>query len=214
MERPKRPQLQLAIDVLQTQQALDAVADTHEHVDIVEIGTPLIIEDGLAPVEAIHQRWPALRVLADVKIMDAGYYEASSAFRRGAAIATVLAVADDATLRGALQAAAEHGGVVMADLINCPDPARRARELAQLGVTMLCVHTAFDTKANPLAKLQAVRRAVDLTLAVAGGVKLEMVDALLGAGADLLVVGGAIMNSPDRRQAAAAFAAKLRGVKP
>jgi 3-hexulose-6-phosphate synthase len=210
MTRPTRPQLQLAIDVLETHEAIAAVEQTHESVDLVEIGTPLIIEQGLAPVEQIRRRWPKLRVLADVKIMDAGHFEATSAFKRGAAIATVLAVADNATIRGALQAASEHGGTIMADLINTPDPAARARELRSLGVSTFCVHTAYDTKANPLAKLQAVRAAVDGTVAVAGGVKLNMLDDLLNAGADIVVVGGSIMTQPDRRAAAAAFAARLR----
>jgi len=54
----------------------------------------------------------------------------------------VLALADDKTIQGVLEAAEEYGGQVMADLINTPDPAGRARELQTLGVPIVCVHTA------------------------------------------------------------------------
>ena len=207
------PRLQLAVDVLDLEVAVDVVERVHPHFDIVEIGTPLIIEAGLAAVERIKPLCSDKQCLADLKIMDAGHIEASSGFRRGADIVTVLGAADDATIAKAVEAADEHGGQLMVDLINVADPPRRAVELADLGVSILCVHTAHDTAAigaNPLAMLQAVRAVATCQLAVAGGLALDTVGAAVKHGADIVVVGGGILNQPDPRAAAAAIMAKLR----
>lgn len=192
------------------QQALLVVEQVHPHFDIVEVGTPLIIEEGLRPVAEIRKRWSDKEVLADLKIMDAGELEASSGFSRGAHIVIILALADDATVKGAVRAANKHGGRLMADLINTPASriAERARELAALGVHMLCVHTAYDlagSGVDPLAELATVRSAVDVPIAIAGGMKLDTVGPAAAAGADILVVGGAIVAQPDPRKAAQAI---------
>jgi 3-hexulose-6-phosphate synthase len=207
-----RPLFQLAVDATDLQVALALIAAVHPHHDIVEIGTPLLIEEGLRAVEAVKARWPDTPCLADLKIMDAGALEAGSAFRRGADVVTVLGLADDETVRGALAAAATHGGQVMADLIQVPDPARRAVELEALGVPIVCLHTAHDVqgRADPLAHLRATRAAVGCRIAIAGGLGLEEVAATVRGGADVLVFGGAIARHRDPGGLAAAIAAALR----
>jgi 6-phospho 3-hexuloisomerase len=134
--------------------------------------------------------------------MDAGRLEASSGFRGGADVVTVLGAADDRTIRGALEAAAEHGGELMADLINVSDPAGRARELAAMGVRLLCVHTAHDVSesgGSPLRELAVVRDATDARLAVAGGLTLDGAARAVAAGADILIVGSAITGASAPR---------------
>ena len=177
----------------------------YPHFDILEAGTPLVLEEGLAALEALREACPGKRYLADLKIMDAGRLEASSGFRRGADIVTVLGAADDRTVRGALEAASEHGCELMADLINVADPARRARELSAMGVQMLCIHTAHDvweSGGSPLRELEKVRVVTAALLAVAGGLTLASVGPAAAAGADILVVGSAITGARDPRAAA------------
>ncbi len=195
MTNKHRPLLQLAVDATDLETALNLVETVYPHYDIAEIGTPLIIEEGLRALEALKSRWPDKQYLADVKIMDAGRVEAQSAFRRGADIVTVLALADDKTIQGALAAAEKYGGLIMADLINVADPAGRARELQTLGVPIVCVHTAYDVQGghvDPMAHVHAVRKASTCRVAVAGGMKLQNVDQAVAGGADILVFGGSI----------------------
>ena len=200
MKIPDRPLLQLAVDVLTTGEALRIARLTHPHFDILEVGTPLIIEEGLHALTALKAAFPDKLYLADLKIMDAGRIEASSAFRAGADIVTVLGAADDTTIRHALAAAAESGGLIMADLINVGDPARRAARLEELGVPIVCVHTAFDRQAggeNPFDELQAVRAAVGCRVAVAGGMTRHTVNQGVRGGAAIVVVGSAVLRAPD-----------------
>ncbi len=204
----RKLELQIALDCLRVEEALRLMEQVHPYVDIVEIGTPLIFEAGLAAVEQIKSRYPDKSCVADLKIMDAGRVEASSGFKRGADIVTILGIAADMTIQAALEAAADHGGKVMADLINAPDPVRRCRELDALGVPILCLHTAFDRQgvekadAQPLAE---VRRQTTCRLAVAGGITLDTMPAVIQNGADVVIVGGAIARDPNPGEAAAAM---------
>ena len=163
MTSSTRPMLQLAIDALDTKTALTLAEKAHPFFDIAEIGTPLIIEEGLHALTAVKERFPDKQCLADVKIMDAGRIEAESAFRQGADIVSVLAVADDRTIAGALEVAEKYNGLIMADLINTPDPLERAEELEKLGVHVVCLHLGFDVQGfgdSPIERLKLVRNAV------------------------------------------------------
>lgn len=207
----RRLLLQVAVDVTDLDQALRLVERVHEYCDIVEVGTPLLIEQGLAAMEAMKRRFPGKLYLADVKIADAGRLEAGSAFARGADYVTVLGVVDDATVQGALAAAEAHGGRLMADLMYVSDQPTRARQLDAMGVHAVCLHTAFDRQGrgiDPLAELHAVRPVVGRAqVAIAGGITLANAPAAVRRGADILVVGGGIITRPDPAAAARAIRA-------
>lgn len=198
-------QLQLALDVGRTSEALSICEQVYPHFDIAEIGTPLLIEEGLAALEAVKERYPDKKYLADTKIADAGYIEAASAFRRGATIATVLAVADNRTIEGSLEAAHELGGEIMADLMHVPNRLERALELETLGVPIICLHTAYDvqkTGVDPMADLVEVRAKLSCRLALAGGLTLETAGRAAELGTDIVVVGGGVITQPSPRHAA------------
>ncbi len=212
MNFKSRPLLQVAIDALSTQQALKIVGQIYPHLDIIEIGTPLIIGEGLSALEAMRARFPGKKYLADLKIMDAGKIEATSAFKRGADIVTVLAAADDLTIRGALEAAESHGGQIMVDLINVREPVARAVELCAMKVPIICLHTAFDCRGpgrDILYLLEIVRPVVCCQLAITGGLTSDTVGQALSEGADILVVGSGITDQPEPGEVACTIMKKL-----
>ncbi len=211
--RKSRPLLQFAVDTTDLEKAIKLVASVYPHQDITEVGTPLILEEGLRAVEVLKARFPDTQYLADVKIMDAGYLEASSAFRRGADIVTVLGMADDKTICGAMEAAKEYDGQIMVDLINVPDVVARVQQLESLGVHSVCLHTPYDIQGNgtdPMASVHLVRKKTGCRLAVAGGLKLEHVDRATSSGADILVFGGSLANDPAPDRLAQEILARLR----
>jgi 3-hexulose-6-phosphate synthase len=198
--KQQEPLLQIAFDILSINEAI-AIAETiYPYFDIAEIGTPLIIEEGMYAVEAIKTQLPNQKCLADLKIMDAGGIEARSGFVRGANIVTVLAAADDVTISNALVQATKFDGEIMVDLINISNPAERAKQLEDMGVETVCVHTAYDVQSaanNPLEELSIVRSAVSCKVAVAGGLKRDNVQEVMDAGANIIIVGSAITKNPD-----------------
>lgn len=95
--------LQLALDLVNISEAKEVVQGVQEYIDIVEIGTPVLINEGLKAVKEIKKAFPSLKVLADLKIMDAGAYEVMKASEAGASIITILGATDDSTIKGAVE---------------------------------------------------------------------------------------------------------------
>ncbi|MED4262393.1 orotidine 5'-phosphate decarboxylase / HUMPS family protein, partial [Priestia aryabhattai] len=97
--------LQLALDLVNIEGAIELVKEVEEHIDVVEIGTPVVINEGLKAVKEVKAAFPNLTVLADLKIMDAAGYEVSQASAAGADIITILGTAEDESIKGAVEEA-------------------------------------------------------------------------------------------------------------
>lgn len=207
------PKLQLALDG-ELSAALDILAEAHPHIDIAEVGTPLIYREGMRAVRQIRALYPALTLLADLKIMDAGDLEADIAFSAGADIVTALGLANDATIAGAAQAARTHGKRVIADMMQVADPLARGRQLLALGCDALCLHRAHDlqaAQAAPFALLAALQREMpEARLAIAGGLTLDALPHILPCLPRIIIVGSAITKSSEPATMARRIAERIR----
>lgn len=205
--------LQFAMDTLTTESALDLAAKAAPYVDILELGTPLIKSEGLAAITAVKAAHPDKTVFADLKTMDAGELEADIAFAAGADLVTVLGVAGDSTIAGAVAAATKHGKGVVVDLIGVSDKAARAREVVALGAVFVEMHAGLDEQAEDgysLDALLSAGKAAEVPFSVAGGVSADSVEAVQQAGADVAVAGSAIYSASDVAGAAAAIRSAIR----
>ncbi|MBP3962971.1 3-hexulose-6-phosphate synthase [Paenibacillus lignilyticus] len=200
-------ELQLALDLVNITEAKQVVKEVAPYIDIVEIGTPVVINEGLHAVKAIKDEFPSLKVLADLKIMDAGGYEVMKASEAGADIITVLGVSDDTTIKGAVEEARKQNKKIMVDMINVKDIATRAQEIDSLGVDYICVHSGYDHQAagkNSFEDLATIKRVVkQAKTAIAGGIKLQTLPEVISAQPDLVIVGGGITGSDDKQLVAA-----------
>jgi 3-hexulose-6-phosphate synthase len=198
--------LQLALDLVNIPEAKELVREVQEYIDIVEIGTPVVINEGLHAVKAIKDEFPSLQVLADLKVMDAGAYEVMKASEAGADIVTILGATDDATIKGAVEEARKHGRQILVDMINVRDLEQRAREVDELGVNYICVHTGYDLQAkgeNSFEQLRTIKKVVkNAKTAVAGGIKLDTLPEVIAAGPDLIIVGGGITGERNKQEVA------------
>ena len=97
--------LQLALDEHKLEDALAFAEKVIEYVDIIEIGTPFVIDEGMNAVRKFKEKFPDKEILSDEKIMDGGYYESQLAFEAGAEYVTVLGVTDIATVKQCVKAA-------------------------------------------------------------------------------------------------------------
>src|ERR1700738_4939453 len=71
----KMAKLQVAIDLLTTEDALALAAKVAPYVDIIELGTPLIKNMGSGVITAMKKAHPDKLVFADLKTADAGELE-------------------------------------------------------------------------------------------------------------------------------------------
>ena len=133
--------LQLALDSSNSREAKGILQQISDLVDIVEVGTPPLMKEGVKVVTEIKNTYPQLEVLADLKIMDAGDIEASIGFEAGADIVTVLGVAHDVTIRRAVNQARTLNKQVMIDLIAVGDVRERIDQIDPITPDYCCVHT-------------------------------------------------------------------------
>jgi 3-hexulose-6-phosphate synthase len=201
--------LQLALDEIDLEDALTLAERVRGSIDIFEIGTPFILAEGMAPVRAFKARFPEAEILADVKIMDAGAYEARLAFDAGAHYVTALGVTDLTTVAACLKTAAEYGRTVVVDMVCVAHLATRIAQLEGIGVRALAVHTGVDQQAagrTPLDDLRLMKtHARESRIFVAGGIALATLPRYIELGADVVVVGGAILRAADPAQEARGF---------
>jgi 3-hexulose-6-phosphate synthase len=198
--------LQLALDLVNIPEGIELVKEVQEHVDIVEIGTPIVINEGLHAVKAMKDAFPSLEVLADLKVMDAGGYEVMKASEAGADYITILGVSEDATIRGAVEEAKKQQKKILVDMIGVKDLEIRAKEVDALGVDYICVHTGYDLQAvgqNSFEDLRTIKRVVkNAKTAVAGGIKLNTLPEVVKAEPDIVIVGGGITGESDKQSVA------------
>ncbi|GAB6148466.1 orotidine 5'-phosphate decarboxylase / HUMPS family protein [Stetteria hydrogenophila] len=176
---------------------------------ILEAGTPLIKSEGVGVARLLKALPGSPAVVADMKTMDTGALEVALAAEAGADASTVLALADDATIRGAVEEAERRGIALMADLINVKDPVGEAERLARLGVHVAILHIGIDVQrrlgitASKVPELiSKVAEAFNGPVAVAGGIKPEEAGRVAEAGASIIIIGGGITKAGDPRGAA------------
>ncbi|MBM4035476.1 MAG: bifunctional hexulose-6-phosphate synthase/ribonuclease regulator [Planctomycetes bacterium] len=210
--------LQVALDFLNLSQALrvarEAVAGG---ADWLEAGTPLIKSEGLDAVRQLRAEFPNLPIVADLKTMDAGRVEIEAAAKAGASVAAILGVASDSTIQECIKAGQNYGVQVAVDLLNCPNPAERARQVEKWGAAIVGLHTPIDEQmrgAGAFDELRRVAAAVAIPVAAAGGINSETVVQAIEAGASIVIVGGAIAKSADARAATAAIKSAMKTGKP
>ena len=115
----KPPIIQIALDYATVDEALAmAKIGIEAGVDWLEVGTPLIISQGLSPIGDMVQASPGYPVLADYKTMDSGGKNVHRTKMHGTHLMTVCANAPDETIRSAIEASNVTGVWVVADTIG------------------------------------------------------------------------------------------------
>ncbi len=215
------PKLQLAIDTLDWDRALQLAAACAPYVDILEAGTPLIKSVGIRIVSRLKAEHPAHLVLADLKSSDVGGYEANMAFTAGADAVTTQGITTLATVAEVQREADKWHRRAEVDMTGVVDPVARAREVRKVGVSLVLYHRSIDEELTQAAQwddkaCRAVQDmcALGMDVAIAGGVNIELLPAFCNAPIYAIVVGRAITAQPDPAQAAKAIASRVRELWP
>ncbi len=205
--------LQIALDEFSLKEGLMLCKKVRAYIDIIEIGTPFIIKEGIHAVKAFREKFPEKEILADAKIMDAGKMEAGICFEAGADYVTVLGVTDLGTIKGCVEAAKEHGKKIVVDMICVENIEKRVAELEAAGIRDIAVHTGVDMQSagrSPLDDLKQIKKCSKQSLiSVAGGINESTVDIYIEAGADIVIVGGGISHAENPEAAARNIAEKV-----
>ena len=212
--------LQVALDFTRIYDALKVAAQLPKSKAVVlEAGTPLIKSFGSEAVYLLRALAGEGAVMADLKTMDTGALEVDIAADAGADATSVLALAPEETIKGAVERAEARGIALYGDLIGHPSPLEGLRALKKLGVHIALLHVGIDVQRTlgltAPQMLELLGEAVEEfggPVAVAGGVKPSDVGALVDAGARIIIIGSAITRASEPRDATVE-ALKYMGVK-
>ena len=169
-------------------------------IDWIEAGTPLIKSEGMDAIRELKRIFPNKKIIADMKTMDTGDFETEMASKAGADIVSILGASDDSTIKEAIKAAKKYNSEIMIDLINVKNKVDRAAEVEKMGAKYVCIHVGIDQQMkgeNPLQDIKDVKEAVNITIATAGGLNSENIPDVISAGADIVIVGGAITKASN-----------------
>lgn len=213
-----RPILQVALDEVELRRAVEIAREAIAGgADYVEAGTPLIKSEGMNAVRTLKKEFRDHVIVADMKTMDTGAAEVEMAAKAGAGIVSILGASHDSTIEDALRSARKYGVKLATDLINVPNPAERAVRLQEIGVDIIGIHVGIDQQMvgqDPLEVLRAVRKAVSIPIAVAGGLDATSAAVAVSLGADIVIVGGNIIRSRDVTGAARVIRGAIDGTVP
>jgi len=196
-----QPLVQISLDLTTMDEALSvARAAMRAGADWLEVGTPLILAEGLHGVRVLRKEFPDVPIVADLKTMDGAGLEAEMMFRAGANMTVVMGQAHDASIIEQVKMAARYGGKVMCDVMLCPDKPARARQAEEMGVDYIIVHTGYDERnmikgLSPLDDLVPVLNAVTIPVQAVGGLTVEQAIETIELGAQIVVFGAPLVIS-------------------
>lgn len=191
------PLVQVSLDLTDNAEALKTAAIAVEAgVDWIEVGTPLVLAEGLHAVRALRKEFPDHPLIVDLKTMDGGYLEAEMMGDAGADAVIVMGRAHDATIEAVIEAGAAFDMLVMGDDLGAADRVVECVRLESLGVGMVIHHIGYDHRnANPhlgltpLTDLEAIVAATSVPVQAVGGLSIEQAVTCPTIGAPVVVFG-------------------------
>jgi len=197
--------LQLAYDLGTYEELYPFMEEIEEAIDIIEIGTPVILREGVSQIENIKKRFPDKLIFADLKIMDAGKLEADIGFQAGADMVSVLGLASKKTIEAAKNSAILWNRKIMIDMINLEEPIMKWADFMEMEMDYGCLHTAHDDVTDGKNTLETVEKFHEAhggqQISVAGGIDPEKIRNLKSCQPEILVVGSYITTAADPSKA-------------
>ncbi len=213
IDRP--PVIQIALDYATFEEALEmARIGVEAGVDWLEIGTPLIVSQGVAPIGRMVRAFPGYPVLADYKTMDSGWKNVERTATQGGHVMTVCAGAPDETVRSAIAESKRSGVWVVVDTIGVQDQPARTRQCAEWGAHMIYLHYGADQRKADATRdstqwLAAVQQAVNIPVGVGCFLPEDGIRAAQ-AGAELVAIGHPVISAADPLAALREFVREVK----
>jgi len=195
------PKLQLALDTESIEKAMLVAAELHDYWDILEIGTVLLLQEGLSCVGVFRNQFPDAVIMVDTKIIDSGKLLAESAYRAGADIISVVSAASDHTILACIETANMFGKRLIVDHLSADWIDADLIRKCKLGANIIGLHIPKDIQGNTSFRKEAiiaVREQVNMEVCIAGGITPEKIKELNGIPIDIFVVGGYLLDADNR----------------
>ncbi|MCF7915097.1 MAG: hypothetical protein K9L66_08025 [Spirochaetaceae bacterium] len=216
-----KPWIQVSIDTQDIPSGLQQVKTALSiEAEWIEVGTPLLTFAGIESIREVAAVSKNSTVLADFKALDGVAQYFTRAGELGAGVATVMAVANPASIHKAIEAGHQAGVKVQVDMLgtSTAELAQKAKELEALGADYLLLHLAIDelnrnSAADPLEGLEELVNAVSLPIGPVVFSAEQGIEAIR-RGASYVVIGHPLITMPDAAEQMHNFAAQIRAAAP
>ena len=211
----KAPVIQIALDYPTIEEAIAmAKIGIEAGVDLLEIGTPLIVSQGVETVGKLKRAYPSYPVLADYKTMDSGGKNNRLTHQQGGQFMTICGNAPDETVQAGVAAAKETGVWVVVDLIGSKAVAARTRQCESWGVDMIYLHYGADQRRADASRdsvqwLAETQKAVKIPIGV-GTFGAEDAVRAVSMGAELVAIGHPVISGANPLEALTDYCKRVK----
>ena len=199
--------LQISFELTNIDEAIAIAKDVADFGDVIEVGSLLLLSQGVEAVEAFRAAFPDKILLADAKLCDRATDMINLCVDAGANIVTVLAGTDNRTILRASDTAHKRGAKISLDLVDAYSMGQSARDAKSLGADMVLFHRSHD--GDDVTKLteewQVTRGNTDVPIFISGNITREKIDQVRTLAPDGVIVGAAIVEADDPAGEAAFF---------
>lgn len=210
------PKLQVALDNTSLSDAMGAIREIGEHVDVIEVGTILHVAEGLEPVRCLRALYPEKTILADIKGADAGSLLAKQCFGAGANWMTVICCAEIPTMTGMLGVAKEFGEDRDVQIELYGDWTwEQAESWKEAGLEQVVYHRSRDAQAAGKGwgeeDLEKIGKLCDMgfKVTVTGGLTIDDLKLFKAYPIYCFIAGRSIRDAQSPSEAAKSFKAEI-----
>ena len=211
----ERPLLQLALDNLKLHEALTSTQPLAPELDVIEAGTLLCLAEGNETIQILRTLYPNQKIVADLKIVDAGAELAQMACQNGADWVTVMCNAANATKAKAVEAAAKYNAEIQVELFGSWTY-EEAEQWKNIGLKQVIYHQSRDALhaggSWGEANMQVVKKLANMgfEVSVTGGLSIDVLPLFQGIPVKCFIVGRDLRNAKQPIEAARAYQSTIR----
>lgn len=207
-----KPMLQIALDTLTIEDAINNVEKVENEIDVIEVGTILITSCGKKAIKEIAHTFPKKIIVADNKIADAGEVFAKMMFDNGAKFTTCICAAEIPTIKKVLETAKAYNreNDVQIELTSY-FTFEQARQWRLIGIEQVVYHRSRDAQLagvkwsqddlNKITKLCEMGFKVTVT----GGIEVDDISFFKDLPIYIFIAGRSIRDATNPIEVARSF---------
>ncbi|UUM19548.1 MULTISPECIES: 3-keto-L-gulonate-6-phosphate decarboxylase UlaD [unclassified Mycoplasma] len=206
------PLLQIALDNLTTQDAIESARKAAKYIDVIEVGTILLASEGKQAIADLKKAFPDKIIVADGKIADAGKVFAKMFYENGADYITAICAAENATMDDLVKYSKTFDGNKEVQVEMTTNFSwEQVESWKQAQVPQVVWHRARDAQAAGVKwgekDIETVRRLAQMgfKVTVTGGVSVEDIKLFKDIPIYIFIAGRSIRDAQDPEAAAKEF---------
>ncbi|WP_033161453.1 3-keto-L-gulonate-6-phosphate decarboxylase UlaD [[Mycoplasma] collis] len=206
------PLLQIALDNLTIEDAINSVKKVENEIDVIEVGTILLASEGKKAITEIKKHFPNKIIVVDGKIADAAKVFGKMFYDHGADFTTAICAAENETIKELVTLANSYNSNKEVQIEMTSNFSwSQVEEWKKSGATQVVWHRARDAQAagkNWSDKdLEIVKKLADIgfKVTVTGGVSVADIKFFKDINIYIFIAGRSIRDAKDPQKAAKEF---------